>query len=365
MDAAAARCEWTPPTTHEPDKHGFHFEAASPILRPLSHPTDVDNKSHLSTSINVASAHAIAHDPNIVCSQPVRASVEDGNEKLLGRKRRRGTLPDQNPVMHTVGLPGNGSSADRHLITPPPSSTSAQCRPVKVRRTTTRKQEQHRRRRLSDEEKKMLKTLPEGMRHFTEREMCWSKAAADTDFMLALPRSNQIYVDGKQRLTFNDSRFSVPVTRRNDATRLVSAGIPSQKPYAPFPSPDSSKLTLLGLPKDLASHEITNDAIQEEAFHARPSVKLIIPDVIKALLVDDWENVTKNTQLVPLPHPKPVTKILEDYSAYEMPKRPADSSHADILEETLSGLKEYFDKSLGRILLYKYVSSIAVALFTH
>ncbi|KAI1275826.1 MRG-domain-containing protein [Xylaria sp. FL0933] len=92
----------------------------------------------------------------------------------------------------------------------------------------------------------------------------------------------------------------------------------------------------------------------EEAFHARPSVKLIIPDVIKALLVDDWENVTKNTQLVPLPHSKPVTKILEDYSAYEMPKRPAGSSHADILEETLSGLKEYFDKSLGRILLYKF-----------
>ncbi|KAI1822379.1 MRG-domain-containing protein [Xylaria intraflava] len=92
----------------------------------------------------------------------------------------------------------------------------------------------------------------------------------------------------------------------------------------------------------------------EEAFHARPSIKLIIPDVIKALLVDDWENVTKNNQLVPLPHPKPVTKILEGYSAYEMPKRLAGSSHADILEETLSGLKEYFDKSLGRILLYKF-----------
>ncbi|KAI0161432.1 MRG-domain-containing protein [Xylariaceae sp. FL1272] len=92
----------------------------------------------------------------------------------------------------------------------------------------------------------------------------------------------------------------------------------------------------------------------EESFHTRPSVKLIIPDSLKGLLVDDWENVTKNMQLVPLPHPKPVTKILEDYSAYEMPNRPAGSSHVDILEETLSGLKEYFDKSLGRILLYKF-----------
>ncbi|KAI0203130.1 MRG-domain-containing protein [Astrocystis sublimbata] len=92
----------------------------------------------------------------------------------------------------------------------------------------------------------------------------------------------------------------------------------------------------------------------EEAFHSRPSIKLIIPDIIKASLVDDWENVTKNMQLVPLPHPKPVTKILADYSAYEMPKRPADSSQTDILEETLSGLKDYFDKALGRILLYKF-----------
>ncbi|KAI1403509.1 MRG-domain-containing protein [Hypoxylon fuscum] len=92
----------------------------------------------------------------------------------------------------------------------------------------------------------------------------------------------------------------------------------------------------------------------EETFHTRPSVKLIVPDILKAMLVDDWENVTKNNQLVPLPHPRPVTKILEDYAAYETPKRPAGSSHVDILEETLAGLKEYFDKSLGRILLYRF-----------
>jgi mortality factor 4-like protein 1 len=85
-------------------------------------------------------------------------------------------------------------------------------------------------------------------------------------------------------------------------------------------------------------------------------VKLIIPDVLKALLVDDWENITKNNQLVPLPHPQPVSKILEDYSAYETPKRPEGSAQVDILEETLAGLKEYFDKALGRILLYRYVA---------
>ncbi|KAI1457852.1 MRG-domain-containing protein [Annulohypoxylon moriforme] len=92
----------------------------------------------------------------------------------------------------------------------------------------------------------------------------------------------------------------------------------------------------------------------EDNFHSRPSIKLVVPDILKAILVDDWENVTKNNLLVPLPHPHPVSKILADYAEYETPKRPAGSSHVDILEETLAGLKEYFDKSLGRILLYRF-----------
>jgi hypothetical protein len=100
------------------------------------------------------------------------------------------------------------------------------------------------------------------------------------------------------------------------------------------------------LTRDLASH-------QEDSFLARPSVKLSIPDHIKAILVDDWENVTKNQQLVPLPAPHPVNKILNDYLEYEKPRRQAGSAQADILEEVVAGLKEYFEKCLGRILLYR------------
>lgn len=92
---------------------------------------------------------------------------------------------------------------------------------------------------------------------------------------------------------------------------------------------------------------------QEEGFHARPSIKLAIPDHIKAILVDDWENVTKNQQLVPLPSAHPVNSILADYLAFEQPKRISGSAEADILEEVVAGLKEYFEKCLGRILLYR------------
>ncbi|KAK2004277.1 MRG-domain-containing protein [Colletotrichum falcatum] len=92
----------------------------------------------------------------------------------------------------------------------------------------------------------------------------------------------------------------------------------------------------------------------EDGFHARPSIKLPIPDHIKAMLVDDWENITKNNQLVPLPHPHPVDEILNDYLSYERPNREDGSANMDILEEVVAGLREYFEKSLSRILLYRF-----------
>lgn len=93
--------------------------------------------------------------------------------------------------------------------------------------------------------------------------------------------------------------------------------------------------------------------LQEVEFHSRPSIKIPMPDHIKAILVDDWENVTKNQQLVPLPHHHPVNVILNEYLASEAPKRQPGSAQADILEEVVAGLKEYFEKCLGRILLYR------------
>lgn len=69
--------------------------------------------------------------------------------------------------------------------------------------------------------------------------------------------------------------------------------------------------------------------------------------------MDDWENITKNNQLVPLPHAKPVTQIFEDYLAYERPHREEGSASMDILEEVIAGFREYFEKALSRILLYR------------
>ncbi len=128
--------------------------------------------------------------------------------------------------------------------------------------------------------------------------------------------------------------------------------IPKLVPYAHF---DPFKI-------HVPNHANMFTLSQEEVFNARPAVKLLIPDHIKAILVDDWENVTKNQQLVPLPAAHPVNKILKDYLDLEIAKRQPGSAEADILEEVVAGLKEYFEKCLGRILLYRYALATLIEL---
>lgn len=71
-------------------------------------------------------------------------------------------------------------------------------------------------------------------------------------------------------------------------------------------------------------------------------------------MVDDWENVTKNMRLVPLPAKFPVSRILADYTRMEVLNRPEGSPEEDLLTEVTAGLRDYFNRALGRILLYRF-----------
>jgi hypothetical protein len=86
----------------------------------------------------------------------------------------------------------------------------------------------------------------------------------------------------------------------------------------------------------------------------RPAVKIFIPDALKSILVDDWEKVTKENKVAPTPAPISVTQFLNEYEESEMAHRRPGSADADILEEVIAGVKEYFNKALGRILLYRF-----------
>lgn len=99
---------------------------------------------------------------------------------------------------------------------------------------------------------------------------------------------------------------------------------------------------------------IETRTLQEETFLTRPSVRIIVPDHLKNLLVDDWENVTKSLLVVPLPSKAPVNFILDSYFDEEKGKRRLGSAEADVLEEFVAGMKVYFDKAIGKTLLYKF-----------
>ena len=92
---------------------------------------------------------------------------------------------------------------------------------------------------------------------------------------------------------------------------------------------------------------------KEDDFLRKNEIKLPIPDLLKALLVDDWEYITKNQQLVPLPRNPSVVQILQNYRE-ACPKKREGSAESDIFDEVISGLKLYFDRSLGNILLYRF-----------
>ncbi|KIV98113.1 hypothetical protein, variant [Exophiala mesophila] len=97
-----------------------------------------------------------------------------------------------------------------------------------------------------------------------------------------------------------------------------------------------------------------NDIEKEDNYYNRPSIRISIPDHLKSLLVDDWENVTKSLLLVPLPSKAPANYILDEYFNEEKLNRRLGSVEADILLEFVAGLKTYFEKAIGKILLYRF-----------
>jgi hypothetical protein len=115
-----------------------------------------------------------------------------------------------------------------------------------------------------------------------------------------------------------------------------------------------------GTPMDLLIRKLENPQAdggpveQEETFANRPSIRITIPDHLKSLLVDDWENVTKSLLLVPLPSQAPANFIIDTYFHEEKQNRRLGSPEADVFHEFCAGMKVYFEKSVSKILLYRF-----------
>ncbi|KAI0267400.1 MRG-domain-containing protein [Gloeopeniophorella convolvens] len=87
----------------------------------------------------------------------------------------------------------------------------------------------------------------------------------------------------------------------------------------------------------------------------RPEMRLVVPETLKVLLVDDWEAVTKNNQLVTLPRSPTVVEILEEFKEHILSNPSPNLRDPQVVLPTIvSGLQVYFDRALGSNLLYRF-----------
>ncbi|KAI9486872.1 MAG: chromo domain-like protein [Benjaminiella poitrasii] len=83
---------------------------------------------------------------------------------------------------------------------------------------------------------------------------------------------------------------------------------------------------------------------EEENYLNKPELRLDIPDTLKGQLVDDWENVTKNQQLVTLPRSITVNDVLARYKHFKKDKK----GNRDLFErhQYANIRRDYPDKDL-------------------
>lgn len=79
-----------------------------------------------------------------------------------------------------------------------------------------------------------------------------------------------------------------------------------------------------------------------------PNAMFQIPPPLQRQLVDDWEFVTKERKLVPLPRQTTVQTVLQNW--VQAKKQPADKATQEVAE----ALQIYFDASLSKLLLYRF-----------
>lgn len=95
-----------------------------------------------------------------------------------------------------------------------------------------------------------------------------------------------------------------------------------------------------------------DDADEARAERKEKPSMFVMPDVLKRHAVDDWEFVTKERKLVPLPRKQTVAMVVEQWAAANAKGGAAAPDRAT--RELRTSLLEYFDALLPTMLLYSF-----------
>ncbi|TFK51497.1 MRG-domain-containing protein [Heliocybe sulcata] len=161
------------------------------------------------------------------------------------------------------------------------------------------------------------------------------------------------WVPASRLLKFNESSIQLQKQLKEQASAAQASGSAASKGKAV--NKDGGRMTTAG--RKEGGTRGTKRGREEDESSKKPEMKLNVPEILKVILVDDWEAVTKNNQLVPLPRTPNVVQLLEEFKEHILSLPPGATNLRDpklVLPTILSGLQTYFDRSLGQNLLYRF-----------
>ncbi|CAH2351714.1 chromatin modification-related protein Eaf3p [[Candida] railenensis] len=156
----------------------------------------------------------------------------------------------------------------------------------------------------------------------------------------------------------SQSTLSITLNGKRTSASTSGTGNSNNKTRPTSAPPSKRKRTSNSSAPASASSSTSNNSHHSSSSNSSSvaSISLPISSRIKYILVDDWENISKEKTLVSIPSAVPVSTIIADYRSHKINRNPENSKRSNIatLDEILSGLEQYFNKSLGLILLYKF-----------